>query len=354
MLVMYGRLANQLEAIALVAVACLVAIIGWLTVAQAADLPLLEVLKAMFEGAFGSKFAWTQTLSAATPLLLTGLCVALPAQAGLLIIGGEGAFIVGGLAAAVAARAVPEDVALVALLLGGVSAGALWVGISGWLKISRNVHEAFTGLLLTYVAVAVCNQLVEGILRDPLSNNKPATLPIPETAQIGDIGLFSLHWGLPIGVVACLAAYVFFAHTPLGYELRVLGGNSRAAAFAGLRCKRMIVGICLLSGAIAGLAGSIEVGAIHLRASGGLALGYGYVGILVATLARGNPLAVIFAALMVGALEAGGGLLQRRLDAPVSSAQMMEGLLFISLVIVWAWRGKLAQRLVRTDQRDHT
>ena len=346
---MFRRLANQSEALLFVGAAGVLAACSWAVVALVAGLPLAATAGVMFDGAFGSSFAWSQTLSAATPLLLTGLCVAIPAQAGLLIIGGEGVFVLGGLTAAVAALTVPEALALPALLLAGAVAGALWMSVSAWLKIHRNVNEAFSSLLLAYIVLAVCNQLVEGVLRDPLSNNKPATLPIPEAAHIGEIGFLSLHWGFPVGIAICVLAYVFFAHTSLGYEIRVLGNSANVARFAGLPSSFLITGLCLFGGALGGLAGAFEVGAIQFRASNGLALNYGYVGILVAMLARGNMLAVIFAAVVVGALESGGGALQRQLDAPVSSSQMMEGLLFIALVIVWAARGKLARRFAQVE-----
>lgn len=341
---MNARLAALLEGLTLALLACFIAAVAWLTVAAAVGLPPVAVLAVTVQGAFGSSFAWEQTLRAATPVLLTGLCVALPARAGLLVIGGEGAFVVAGLAAAVAAVLVPPALSLVALLVAGMLTGGLWLGLSGWLRARRGVHEAVAGLLLTYVAIALVNQLVEGPLRDPASFDKPATALISAAAQIGTIGSTAIHWGLPIGVLACIAAQLLIAHTPWGFALRVGGGNPRAAAFAGLRRDRHIIGICLLGGALAGLAAAFEIGAVHQRASASfVVLGYGYIGILVAALARGNMLALIPAAVLVGALEAGGGLLQRRLDAPAASAELMHGLLFIAVMVCAAYQGRLVQ-----------
>ena len=326
----------------MITVAMVLAVVAWIVIAALAGLPIGAVLRIMLVGAFGSVFAVEQTLRAATPLLLTGLAVAIPAQAGLMIIGTEGAFVIGGLAAAVVATVVPAPIALLVLLVAGIGFGAVWLAACGWLRARWNVHEAISSLLLTYIAIAVTNQLVEGLLRDPASLDKPATAIIDPAARLGLLGWGSLHWGLPIGLVACVLAYLLISHTPLGYQIRVCNANVHAARFAGFAYPRFIVVLCAGAGALAGLAGAIEVSAVQHQASASLALGYGYVGILVAVIARGNMLAVIFAAVLVGALDAGGGMLQRQLGAPAASATLMHGVLFVALVVCGALRGRFA------------
>lgn len=340
---MTGHWAALLEGCLLSLLAFLMAVLIWLVLAAVIGLPPGEVVVTMFQGAFGSAFAWEQSMRAATPLLLTGLCVALPARAGLLVVGGEGAFVLGGLAAAAAAVSVPPALAPLALFGAAGLVGALWLGLCGWLRVWRHVHEAVSGLLLTYVAIAILNQLVEGPLRAPDSFDKPATEIIPAVAQIGTLGNSTLHWGLVVGLGACIAAHFFMAHTPLGFAVRAGGGNPRAAMLAGLPRARHIVGMCLLGGALAGLAGAFEVAAVHQRGSATLVLGYGYVGILVAAFSRGNMLAIILAALLVGAMDAGGGLLQRRLGAPASSAALLHGLLFLSVVSCACLQGRVSR-----------
>lgn len=340
---MTRRWAYLLEGSLLSLLAFLLAVLAWLVLAAVAGLPPGAVVVALVQGALGTPFAWEQTLRAATPLLLTGLCVALPARAGLLVVGGEGAVVLGGLAAAVAAVSVPLPLAPLALFGAASLVGALWLGLCGWLRVQRGVHEAVSGLLLTYVAIAILHQLVEGPLRDSASFDKPATAIIPAIAQVGTLGNSTLHWGLVVGLCACVAAHVFVAHTPLGFAVRVGGGNPRAAMLAGLPRARQIVGMCLLGGALAGLAGAFEVAAVHQRAHATLVLGYGYAGILVAAFARGNMLAIALAAFLVGALEAGGGMLQRRLGAPASSVELLQGLLFLSLVCCTCLQGRAAR-----------
>ncbi|MBF2735577.1 MAG: ABC transporter permease [Betaproteobacteria bacterium AqS2] len=343
------RRARRLETAAIAAAASLLALLGWLLVAAVTGLPAFASLGVLLRGSFGSGFALRQTFEAATPLLLTGLAVALPARAGLLVIGAEGAFVISALAAAVAAAWLDGWAALPLLLGAGVLAGAAWLGICGWLKSARGVHEAVSSLLLAYVAVALVSHLVEGVLRDPASFDRPTTAPISVDAQLGSWE--GLHAGLPLGLLACLLAYAAVSHSRWGFGLRLAGANPAAARFAGIDVGRLTIAMCVLSGALAGLAGALQVGAVAHSAGPALALGYGYAGILVAMIARGDMRAVIAAAVLVGALEAGGGALQRELGAPAASAKMMEGLLFIAIVVCGCARGPLARWLLAREAR---
>src|SRR6267378_3535428 len=278
-----------------------------------------EVYALIYKGAFASSFSWQNTLSRAAPLILTALCVALPAQAGLMVIGGEGAVVLGGLAAAVVGHllsgAAPIGVK-VAIVLAGMAIGGMWIALAGGLRQYRGVNETISSLLLTYVAVALFNHFVEGPLRDPSSLNKPSTANIGDVNMIGSLPGLDIHWGLGFGVVFCVAMHVLVRSTTYGFALRIVGGNPRAARLAGLPVARLVLTACLLGGAAAGLAGAVEVAAVHGSANASLIAGYGYAGILVAFIARQNPLAIVPVAVLVGGLSASGGMLQRRLDLP--------------------------------------
>ena len=322
--------------------AILAAVFLWGLGAVFAGLPFFGALNALLEGGFGSAFAIEQTLRFATPLLLTGLCVALPLHAGMIIIGGEGGLVLGGLAAAAVAVAVPEAWSLPALLVAGAAVGALWIAISAAGKAWRNVNEAISSLLLVYVAIAILNHVIEGPLRDPSSLDKPATALLPETAMITSLpGFANLHWGLPIGCLLCLLCHLFVTRSAPGLALRYTGANRRVAGYAGLPSRAIMIAAALAGGGAAGLAGAFEVAAIFGRANASLAAGYGFTGILVCALARGNILALLPAALMVGAIEAGGGLLQRRYGAPAASAAMMHGLIFLMLLASEGLRARM-------------
>jgi simple sugar transport system permease protein len=295
----------------------------------------LEVYGLIYKGGFSNGFSWQNTLSRAAPLILTSLCVALPAQAGLMIIGGEGALVLGGLAAAVVGNLLTSFDPLgvkCAMALAGLLAGGLWIALAGALRQYRGVNETISSLLLTYIAIALFNHVVEGPLRDPASLNKPSTSPIGDANMLGNFPGLDVHWGLGFGIIFCIAMYVLIRHTTYGFGLRIVGGNARAAKLAGLPVDRLVIAACFLGGAAAGLAGMVEVAAVHGNANASLIAGYGYAGILVAFIARQNPLAIIPVAILLGGISASGGMLQRRLDLPDATVQVLQGIAFLMIL----------------------
>jgi simple sugar transport system permease protein len=295
----------------------------------------LVLFQLMYTGGFGSWFSIQNSLSRAAPLLLTALCVALPARLGLIVIGGEGALALGGVAAAAAlplTHLLSPFPALVGMALVAMLAGGLWIGCVGALRHYRGVNETISSLLMSYIAIAVMNQLVEGVLRDPASLNKPSTLPLPADYMIGALPGMDVHWGFAIGIAACVVSYLLIETTTWGFAARIAGGNTRAAEVQGLPVGRLIVGFTALAGACAGLAGMIEVAAVQGSANGAIIAGYGYTGILVAFLARHNPLAIIPVAILIGGIGASGGLIQRRMGLPDATVMVLQGTLFVVIL----------------------
>lgn len=310
----------------------------------------LEVWGLIAAGGFGDAFAWQNTLQRAAPLVLTGLAVALPAQAGRVIIGAEGALVLGGLAAAALGTVVAGAGPLVAwpsMALAGALAGALWIGLAGWLREAREVNETISSLLLAFIAIALFNQCVETVLRDPASLNKPSTKPLPDTLMLPSLPGLDVHWGLGLGVALALAAWVTMRFTPLGLALRVAGGSPRTALGVGLPVATLTIGACAAGGACAGLAGAVEVAAVHGAANGSLIAGYGYSGILIAFAARFSPAGVVPVAILVGGIAASGSLLQRRLGLPDASVTVLLGFAFVALIGCETLRGRLAGRGLR-------
>jgi ABC-type uncharacterized transport system permease subunit len=299
----------------------------------------------MWKGAFASTFSLQNTLQRAAPLLLTALCVAVPAQLGLVIIGGEGAVVLGGLAATVIALplngAWPPLVQL-AMALAGAAAGAGWIAITGLLRARRGINETVVSLVMAYIGIAVFNHLVEGPLRDPSSLNKPSTFGIGDANMIGSLPGTELHPGLPVGVIACVLCWVLISRTSLGFSMRVTGGNLRAAQLQGLPVQRLIILACVIGGACAGLAGMIEVAAVYGRANASLIAGYGYTGILIAFLSRHNALAIIPMSVLLGGIGAAGGLLQRRMGLPDATVQVLEGFIFVAILASETMQGRIA------------
>ena len=232
----------------------------------------VEAWTLLFKGAFGDAFSWQNTLQRAAPLMLTALCVAIPYQAGLMVIGGEGALVWGGLACAGLPYlfAPPAGVwGTVAVLMAGAAAGACWMALAGVLRQYRGVNETISSLLMGYLAIGLFKHFVEGPMRDPESLNKPSTLPLATDIQLGLIPGYEVHWGLVIGAVACIAAGLWLYGSTHGFATRVVGGNARAARLVGLPSHRLVITACALGGAGAGLAGGEEL-AEQVRAALGI------------------------------------------------------------------------------------
>jgi len=299
----------------------------------------------VWKAGFGTAFSWSNTLSRAAPLLLAALCVALPARLGLIVIGGEGAIVLGGVAAGGLGAVLTDG--LTSLMLMGLTAalvGGAWIGAAGWLRHRRGVNETISSLLLAYIAIALMNHLVEGPLRDPASLNKPSTAPLGEAERIGTIPGLDVHWGLATGVLACLACWALLRFTTLGFAARIVGGNPRAAALQGLPVGALVIGSCALGGALAGLAGFFEVAAVQGSANASLAAGVGLTGILVSFLARHHPLGIVPVAILLAGFEASSGLVQRRMDLPDATMLVLQGFVFVAILVGETLRGRAFSR----------
>ena len=300
----------------------------------------------LFKGAFGDSFSWQNTLQRSAPLMLTALCVAIPQRAGLMVIGGEGALVLGGLATAGLPYLFAPPAGLPGtfmVLLAGALGGAAWIGMVGVLRQYRGVNETISSLLMGYLAIGLFKHFVEGPMRDPSSLNKPSTLPLNESLLMGPIPGYDVHWGLVWGALACLVAGFWLFGSTHGFATRVVGGNARAARLVGLPSHRLIITACALGGACAGLAGGIEVAAVHTNANASLIAGLGYTGILVSFVARHNPWAVIPVAILFGGFGSAGSLLQRRLDLPDASVLVLQGFAFILILASEALRGRMGE-----------
>jgi len=332
------------EAAVLTAASILAALVTFGAFVALGGLDPLEMYRVLWLGAFGTRFSLETTLTRAAPLMLTALCVAIPARAGLLIIGGEGALVMGGVAtvlAGVALAGAPASLAVPMILLAGAAAGALWIATPAGLRLFRGVNETISTLLFNYIAIALLNHLVSGPIRDYSQTLKPMSWPIERAFMIGALPGSAVHWGLAYGVAACLLTYVALYRTTAGFAMGILGGNLRAAQMAGLPVTRLALVAAACGGAAAGLAGAIEVTAVHGAASVSLVVNYGYAGILVAFIARQNPLSVILVALLVGGISASGGLLQRRFGMPDAATTVLEGSIFIFVLASNTLYGRL-------------
>jgi simple sugar transport system permease protein len=338
-----NRAAAEVLLIRVGALAVSIALFGAFVAAAGAD--PFDVFYQMYRGSFGTSFSVQNTLLRAAPLMLTALCTAVPARLGLTMIGGEGALVIGGLAAiagGLGLASLPPFVVTAAMAVIGFAAGGAWIALSGALRAYRGVNETISSLLLNYIAIALLNHFVEGPMRDPTSLNKPSTRSIPAADMLHSIPGLEVHWGLVFGLVACVLAHVLMMRSVFGFGAAIAGGNLRAGMLCGLPVRRMMVIASFLGGGAAGLAGMAEVAAVHGRANASLVTGYGYTGILVSFMARHESLAIIPVALLFGGIGASNGLLQRADHLPDATVSVLQGILFVVILASETLYGRFA------------
>jgi general nucleoside transport system permease protein len=300
----------------------------------ATGLPPADSYRTMWEGAFGSLDAIAETVVATSPILLTGLAVALAGRALLWNIGAEGQLFMGATFATALALwfpSWPRPALLILMVLAGAVGGAVWALGPAILRARLAVNEIITTLMLNYVAILYVDYLVHGRWADPGSLGFPLSKPFTENATLPSFFGTRLHLGFLIALAAAVAFWLVLRGTKWGYEIRVTGESASAARYAGMPVARNIVVVMLVSGALAGVAGMAEVSGIVHRIQSDISPGYGYTGIIVATLGRFSPLGVILAAFLFGALQVGGYSLQT-VGATASAVGVLQGaILFIAL-----------------------
>jgi ABC-type uncharacterized transport system permease subunit len=305
----------------------------------------LHVYKRLFEAAFTDPGALSATLTAATPLCFTGLAAAVAFRVGLFNIGAEGQLYMGAIAAAGVALALAGQgivIQIAAMAIAGGIAGAAWALIPGFLRAFANTNEIITSLMLNYVAALFLNYLIFDTVsywRDtssPGAEQFPQGKALPDAATWPTFGLGTslvIPFGLLVAAVLAGVVLVLYKRTRFGFEAAVIGDSPRAARYAGMRTRRSILLVMALSGLLAGVGGASQDGDFrHLLDPRGLQQpGYGYTGIVVAALARYNPLSVVLVAFLIGGLSNAGYALQGA-DFPAGLVGVMQGvILFCAL-----------------------
>lgn len=267
----------------------------------------IELALEVVSASFGSSFGMEDLGVLVTPLILTGLSVAIAQQIGAWNIGAEGQFYAGAFAAAAIGLFVPGPPAfiLVLMFLAGLAGGAIWILVPTLARAYANVNELITTLLLNFVAILLVYFVSTSAWRDKMSNSATPRL----SAEIPELW-GSIHWGLPVAVLVAILVAALLSYSRWGYEVRLVGSNPPTAKYAGMPVRRHLITVMLLSGAIAGLAGMLEVaGTVH-RLQGGISNNYGYLGIMVAVLARSSAVGVIFSAALMAFILNSGIILQ--------------------------------------------
>lgn len=294
----------------------------------------------LFEGAFGSAKAMSETAVWSTPYIFAGLAVAIAFKGGLFNIGGEGQLALGATVSAWVGYALPGllgfDLPLVIhlpLAIGaGMLVGFLWGAIPGALKAYTGAHEVINTIMMNYIALNLVSYLMNGPMKDKSPLNVIARTPlIAESAQISTIfgGPLRVHWGFVLALVMAFGVWWLLWKTTFGFEIRTVGSNPEAAKYAGINVKKIMTLSLALSGLLAGLAGTIEVTALNHRHELGFSQGYGFDAIAIALLGKNHPAGVVLAAILFAAMRNGATRMQFLTQIPVDIISVIQALILL-------------------------
>jgi simple sugar transport system permease protein len=306
-----------------------------------AGAPVGRTYALLLEGGFGSVFAWSETLTRATPLILTGLAATVAFKARLYNIGAEGQLYAGALAAVAVGGlhggdglALPTGLLFPLMMLAAAAAGALLLLGPALMKSRLGVDEVVTTLLFNFIALLAVSALLDGPMKDPGAMGWPQSVALRPELELGKlVAPTRVHTGLLWAGVLALAVWALFKFTVLGFDIRALGANARAAAFAGVPVTRTVVVVALLSGALAGLAGAIEVAGRTGYVTLDMSPGYGYSGIVIAMLAGLHPLGVLAAAVFVAGVMVGADTMSRAVGVPTYIADVIVAASLIAVLV---------------------
>lgn len=320
----------------LVAVAISLVLSG-LLIAIAGANPLQAYVE-IVKGAFGSRLSVSETLTRTTPLILTGLAAAVAFRSRLWNIGGEGQFYVGALMAAwlghSIASVLPAALAIVVILAAGMVAGAVLLLGPVLLRLRFGVDEVVTTLLLNFIVLLFVSMMIDGPLKDPLAFGWPQSVAVQNDVMLPKLLARSrLHIGLIIAIAAALVVWIVQTRTVFGMKARAAGLNAAAASFAGISLGRTLLVVACVSGALAGLAGAIEVTGLKGYVTLDLSPGYGYSGIVVAMLAALNPIGVVATALFVAIVFVGADSMSRAMGVPSFIADVIVSISLLTMLV---------------------
>jgi general nucleoside transport system permease protein len=317
----------------LVAIAATLALCGGLIVLAGAN--VLEAYTVLFASALDSKFNIVETVVKAAPLVLTGLAVAVAFRAKFWNIGAEGQFLLGAMAAVFIGTQewLPAWSLVPLMIVSGILAGGLWAVLPAILKTRLKVDDVVTTLLLNFIVFYAMMALLDGPWKDPLSGYPDSPDILPEAEFPILLHATRLHLGVLLAAVAAVLVWWLMRFTTLGFAIRAVGENPRAAAYAGHNITRVIILTALISGGLAGLAGVGEAAGLHFQVMAGISTGYGYTGIVIAMLARLNPLGVVPSAIFFAIIITGAEAMSRSTGVPVFLADVIQGTALMTMLI---------------------
>ena len=297
----------------------------------------IRAYQLILSGSLGSRFGITETVRRAIPLLLCGVGLTIAFRALFWNIGAEGQLLMGAIAASGIAlfSKIPGPLLLPAMFIGGFLCGAAWGLIPAILKVKLGLNDVITTLMMNYIALYIVEWLIHGPWKGPSMRGFAYTDTFPQAARLPSIYGTRIHWPtLILGIILAIFMYIMVTRTRSGFEIRVIGENPDAARFAGISQLKTTLLVMLISGGFAGLAGVGEVAGIHMRLLGPnhISMGYGYTAIIVAWLARRNPLAVIMTSFLFGIIMTGGDVIKVSLGLPFQMINVFNGLILFFLI----------------------
>lgn len=304
----------------------------------------IEAYKYLFQGAFGNASNIGETFVKATPLIFTGLAATFAYKCGVFNLGGEGQFVMGAIISiwiATTCKVIHGVPLLIISLVSGTIVGGIWGAIPGILKITKGLNEMIVSIMLNYVAVLFMGYLYCSPLREA---NLPQTAEV--TVKLGRfIDGTRVHIGIIIAFVLAIAVYYFLFFTASGFRLRAVGFNQTASQFNGLPVKKLMLISFIVSGAIAGLGGSVELHGTQFRLMNGFGQGYGFTGVAIALIGQLNPIGTVLVAYLFAVLRTGATMMQVGSGMPTSIVDIIQ-----ALVIVFAVAGTAFTNLPKTRQ----
>ena len=295
---------------------------------------IIESYAIMATAAFGDLYSITETLVRAAPMIFTGLAVALAFRAKFWNIGAEGQLLAGAVAScAIGAVEMPGPLGMLAMAIAGALAGGLTALVPALLRVKLRVDDVVSSLLLNSVIFYALMGLIEGPWKDSLSGY-PISPPIQDSAIFPVfIEGTRLHLGVLVALLMAPVIWFLVSRTVLGFSIRVTGENPEAARYAGINIDRVLISTALLSGGLAGLAGVCQVGGVHYQVMSEISPGYGYSGIVIAMLARLNPLGVVPAAIFLSAVMTGADAMSRATGVPAFLSNVIQGAALLSMLV---------------------
>jgi general nucleoside transport system permease protein len=313
-------------------------VVGALVIWSAGGDPFAAYL-GMFQGAFGSAKALSETTVWASPYIFAGLAVAIAFKAGLFNIGVEGQLTLGAVAAALVGYGlpmlvkhdIPTFIHLPLTIGAGMLAGGIWAAIPGWLKARFGGHEVINTIMMNYIGLNLTSFLLNGPMKDPSPTNVLARTPLIAVSArlVPIINGYRFHWGFILAILVAVFLWWLLWKTTLGFEIRTAGTNPDAAKYAGINVRRTIILSMFISGMLAGLAGAIEVSALNYRHELGFSSGYGFDAIAIALLGKTHPLGVIVSSILFGAMRNGATRMQFLTQIPTDIISVIQALILL-------------------------